>query len=258
MKSTYVNANGLLRADAAEELFVGRLVRNVPKGIANPSEYCLDDGFLYQGASHRIGTTAVTFVGSQAPAEASSSVVVFGKRSTDWRALLRKIGPCPEGYAAEEQEQQLRSDWVAPETGFTIGHTSWEKLQKIDYIQAAYVDPLECVSVAGLEKGKPSFQLRFRNAFDVVLDKVPLTAFYDGCFTKPGGTQEVVHSTAVAAGDTFAASFPKRLERQTAGGRTLPYLVAAIGVQGRVRNITFEIKVNLRPFGRCDKAPFFD
>ncbi len=132
---------GFILADAqpkpdASMVFLGILEQNQPKALRNPSEYALEDGCLYKTTDYRIGNTFIYHPNSKFLAPFVDKVVVLqGKMDKDLNQIIQKIGQTPENYAQEESMMQIRSDWVGPETGFKIGHSTKAKLKALNFFR---------------------------------------------------------------------------------------------------------------------------
>lgn len=167
---------------------IGRLVRNVPLGLANPSEYMLEDGFLYRGAVWRINGINVVWQGRGTPEAHAGKLVTFsGVRRTDLTAILKKIGKAPADYGQRESMVQLRSDWMAPETGFSVGRSTRARLQKTEYLIVNEIKPFTGLEV---RVGKGTVEVLFRNTLGSPVKELVLTAQYEGVMGKPGTWQD--------------------------------------------------------------------
>ena len=181
---------------------VGTATRNQPKGLANPSEYCVD-GRLYQGATYRLG--ALNLFGPLPPGDLDGqAIVVHGHIKTGLWSKLAPGEPCAEDYGAAESMMQLRSDWMAPETGFQVGRSTQEILERTAYIAFETLYPLDCGSISA---DATEAKVTVRNPFTVPLTSLQLVAHYErmghggkpmpehralALSLAPGATQDVV------------------------------------------------------------------
>ncbi len=169
---------GTIAVPAGQTVFVGRLTENVPLGVGNPSAYCLEDGKLYETASHRMEGVNVFGVGALVTltgAAARDIVAVTGRLEHGLDKAVKAVGPCPKAYL-EPEIMQMRSDWVSPECGFDLGRSTTAKLATLDYIVAERIARVELVEV--LTKG-PTARVRVRNPFDVELRDVTVVWHYE-------------------------------------------------------------------------------
>ncbi|MCP4446838.1 MAG: hypothetical protein GY811_16040 [Myxococcales bacterium] len=191
----------------AEEVHIGRLVLNEPLSIMHPSEYCLDDGKLWQGSLYRLGRTNVFGLATElAAVKGTNPIAIFGEEKQSLDSKLVSTGPCPNPY--EPIHVQMRSDWVAPEGGPNSTH---EKLQGLPYIEGKKVQAVHMTE--HLEGDANTARLRLRNPFSVHLSGVSVKAHYEGGGGKPMPTM-VEQVLALAPGEWTEISLPKRLNSE--------------------------------------------
>lgn len=203
--------NGLIDVDK-EPLFIGTLVRNEVLSIAHPSEYCLDDGNLWTGASFRLGRT--NLFGSDdslAKLYGKSPIVVAGEKKPDLSSQLKKKGPCPDGY--EPIQVQMRSDWISPEGGPIATRA---ELRSLPYIQA---HSARSVSFAEfLESDEDTVRVRIRNPFSRALDGLRFQVHYEVGPGKPMA-KRVQQVVSLGPGEETELSIPRQQKTESKGRR---------------------------------------
>lgn len=162
---------------------IGVLRQNVPKGLLNPSEYVLEDGYLYKGCDYRInGINIVDKTKKDLDKWAGKPVVIYYRQKTDLNQILVKDEKAPEDYGKEESMMQMRSDWVSPETGFQIGRTTKEKLKGISYYEVYDIVPYTGFKI---KSDDTMTHLTIVNDFDVPMTDIKVTGHYEGGSGKP-------------------------------------------------------------------------
>jgi hypothetical protein len=198
------DTNGLLRVDRDVDVFVGWLKRNASEDMMRPSEYCLEDGFLWQGAPFRLGRINVIGL----PLDLGEVVfrkpiAVFGKKEASLDAALRKIGDCPEGYGREAEMMQMRSDWIADEGGFRTTH---DKLKQTEFIRAAGFETIRLHQELG--KDDRVTRVRLHNPFTEDIAELEVRFHYEGGPTKPMPTFDD-KKLALASGASVDVEVPR-------------------------------------------------
>lgn len=197
------DSNGLLRTDRDTHVFVGMLSRNASEDMTRPSEYCLEDGGLWQGAPFRLGRVNVIGLPLDlGVVPFKKPVAVFGKREPSLDAAIRRVGDCPDGYGAEAERMQMRSDWVADEGGFRTTHA---KLAETPFIRATGYEITRVHQVLG--KDDRVARVRFYNPFDEDLPELEVRFHYEGGPTKPMPTF-VDRKLALPSGENVVLEVP--------------------------------------------------
>lgn len=162
---------------------LGILTLNRPKSLKNPSEYVLEDGYLYKGADYRINGINILNMSKKDLSDfGGKPVVIYYRLKKDLNNILKKQDKAPEDYGKEESMMQMRSDWVSPETGFNIGRSTKEKLKKINYYEVYDIVPYSGVNISKADK---SVNIEIRNDFDVTMTEIKVTGHYEGGRGKP-------------------------------------------------------------------------
>lgn len=204
--SSLATTAGPRELSVAEPGFVGTLRGNSPRSPSAPSEYCLDDGMLYTGATARLGALNV-FATVEVEPLIGQLVLVRGAEQPSLLSALTPKGPCPAEESAEEHAQ-MRSDWVSPEGGF---RATRDKLAALPFLRAHAITPLSLGGVTS--RDDTTVVIELQNPFAAPLDGLEATAHYEGGPGKPmsryepltvslppGGKQRLSLSTAVEAG----------------------------------------------------------
>lgn len=98
--------------------------------------------------------------------------------------LIRK-NECPPNYGEKESNQQIRSDWVSAETGFTVGRSTSGKLKSIRYLEAAEIKPFSGFTLHK-EAETESYTAVFKNTLQVPVNNLEIVAHYEShSFGKP-------------------------------------------------------------------------
>lgn len=222
----------------AGEAHVGWLVANVAGSMEAPSQYCLDDGSLYQGAPYRLGRVNV-FVSEPVTDEIlDGPAIVYGRRETGLDRKIKRIGPCPAGDDTRPTPQ-LRSDWVADEADWR-GHTTRARLAKADYIEAVAVYRLPLVE---FRRAGDSVELTLTNRFDRPLGaSATFALYYEGGPKKPMPIMEPRPLDNLAPGEsrTYSAVAPAGISprRKPGGGRKL---FRGYRLEGSLGDVRFDL-----------------
>jgi hypothetical protein len=167
-------------------LLVTNLIKNSPLSLKHPSEYCLEDNYLYEGATHRAGELNVFILpdrNTEIPGD--RFVIIRGSVQKGLDKKLTKKSECPAGYGEKESSQQIRSDWVADETGFSVGKSSTEKMKTIAYIEAENITAFKGFTLSR-DSDKKMYKAVFTNNLKVPVKNLKLVAHYESHgFGKP-------------------------------------------------------------------------
>ncbi len=222
---------------------VGTLIENERFSVMHPSEYCLDDGFVYAGAPARVGTLNVFTTAAVAPLS-GTTVIARGTREPSLLAALEKRGACAADYGNEPREMpQMRSDWVSPEGGF---RTTRRKLEGLAGFRAHSVTAIHLGGEVSRDGGTVVVELV--NPFAASLDAIGAFAHYEGGPGKPmplrekltlslppGGRQRLELSTEIEAGPAGAATGTPR-------GR---YRLDSVELTGRVGQVELDVRIGV-------------
>ncbi len=196
----------LLPVKKGVDIKTGTLTKNVVLGLKNPSEYCLDDGNLYKGADYRINDINIVFSNDVNTKKiAGKPVVLYGKLKKDMTKIIKKVGECPEDYGREQSMMQLRSDWMAPETGFSVGKSTFEILRNTYYFEVSKLYLYNGIKSYKDKSG--NMNVTFTNLFEDQLEDVKITAHYETTFGKPAPIYEDKSYKALAPRKSVQAVF---------------------------------------------------
>lgn len=189
---------------SGEEVHVGRFAKNERLSPMYPSEYCLDDGKLWQGANYRLGKLNVFGVDDDIAAiEGTNLIAVFGEKKPNLDSRVRELGSCPNPY--EPIMVQMRSDWAPLEGG---PNTTHRRLSEIRYIEGRSVQSVNMSEV--LEGDDKYAELRIRNPFDMKMAGLTVEAHYEGGPGKPMPTM-VEQLLALEPGEWTVVRLPRTL-----------------------------------------------
>lgn len=192
---------------STSELHVARLVHNEPLSLMAPSEYCLDDGKIWQGSKYRLGRVNVFGLDEKLAAiKSRNPIAILGAKRQGLDSKLQSTGPCPDNY--EPIQVQMRSDWVAPEGG---PHTTHKKLKELPYIEGVGVREVHMAEF--LNSDDTTVRVRLRNPFTEKLSSLTFEAHYEGGRGKPMPTM-VEQVLALEPGQWTELSLPRELENQ--------------------------------------------
>lgn len=220
---------------------VGTLTKNVPYSIVRPSEYCLDDGYIYRGAPGRIGDLNV-FVERAVDELVGKVVLARGKKNPSLLSALDKGDRCPDDYGKSPAEMpQMRSDWVSPEGSFRPTRDRLRSLPCFEATELIAIDMGRETSVT-----EEAVTVTLHNPFDAPLDGVKAQAHYEGGPGKPMPRFEPI-TLKLPAGGTQELSLPPRVEAGPAGrdeGEPRgTYVLASIDLSGRVGNVELDVSL---------------
>ena len=198
--------------NSKQVIFVGTLVKNVPLGMKNPSEYCLEDGHIYKGAAYRIGGQNIHSDKKQDLEHlAGKVVIVYGKEVKDLNKILVKGKKAPEDYGRRESMMQIRSDWVTEETGFSIGRSTKEKLKNFSFI---HYDKVEEFTGLQIQKNDSTVSVTFHNTLGQDIKDLEITAHYEVVFGKPSPRYTSNQVNYLYTGQSMTLTFPTSFSAQ--------------------------------------------
>ncbi len=146
-------------------IFLGILHKTYPLALKCPSEYCLEDGYLYQSTNYAIGNVNFYYEFKRDISSLAGKIVVArGRMLRGLNKILTKLGKAPEDYGKEQSMMQIRSDWVREETGFQIGHSTLEKLSQVSYFHAMDIEEYKGFSIKKADK--KNIEASFTNSVD--------------------------------------------------------------------------------------------
>lgn len=164
-------------------ILVGELKANQPKALKNPSEYMLEDGYLYKGADFRVGTLNIYSTQARDLGIWTGKIVMLrGQIKKDLNQILHKAEKAPEDYGQAESMMQLRSDWVAPETGFTIGRSTSQKLKQVSFFEFESIEEYKGFMI---KKERDTIQMSFANLLSQPIPILQVTGRYESTKGKP-------------------------------------------------------------------------
>jgi hypothetical protein len=221
---------------------VGNLRQNAPKLVTAPSEYCLDDGKLYQGARARVGELNVFGV-EPSTTLIGKVVIVYGTREPSLLDALTLVGPCDDSYGSDSPEMQMRSDWVSPEGGF---RTTKQKLGRLAWLRASSTEAVIMHTVVedGSEADRVIVELH--NPFDAALDSLDAKLHYEGGPGKPMPMLKPL-GLSLPPGGSQRLELVARIEGGPAGADYGEphgvYRVHSIDLEGTVGGARFEVSL---------------
>ena len=228
--------DGRFRVDLEVPARVGALIGNRPLGMSNPSEYCLEDGHLWQGSKFRLDDENLFGVVID-PALVGKTVIIYGTSKPSLDSMLVKGAACPPGYGDQESAMQMRSDWTSPECGFTIGRSTHEKLRALSYLDAQAVFPVTFIeSATSADDG--SFTVTVSNPLAAPIEGAEVVSHYEGGRGKPQPRYER-QAITLQPGESKQVTVPRQLERELVDGQPRGrvfrlYDVALVGTAGQV------------------------
>ncbi|HEO64830.1 MAG TPA: hypothetical protein ENI73_03070 [Spirochaetes bacterium] len=213
-------------------LTLGILVKNKPKGLLNPSEYVLEDGYLYKGADYRVnGTNIVLTDKKNINNLAGKVVIIYYDIKKDLNKILEKKGKAPKDYGEQESMMQMREDWVSKETGFHIGHSTRKRLKTINYFKVIKIAHYPGFST---HEKKDSYQVNFTNYFNGSITGLEITAHYEGGTGKPSSKHVSVKKLKrLAKGGKMSVSINKLLNPGTKIKRKRAYRLNSVIISGK-------------------------
>jgi hypothetical protein len=198
-------APGAIQTAGLGGVFIGVLTRNEPKSDTQPSEYCLDDGYIWRGAAHRMGGVNIMGLERELGAvKAGAVVAIHGAREPSLDAAITRGDPCPDDY--HSPGMQLRSDWIASEGGHRSTHA---KLAQIAFIRATRHQVLSMHEAVSEADGAVRF--RIRNPLDAPLDGVDAKLHYEGGPGKPM-PRFIDQPLSLAAGASVEIEAPRYID----------------------------------------------
>ncbi len=155
------------------------IYKNAPLSLKNPSEYCLEDEKLYTGSEYRAGELNIFSADEKKPLKADFRfAVISGKIKKDMNSKLKLKSDCPAGYGEMESSQQLRSDWVSKETGFSIGRSSRDIMKEISYIEVQKISEYKGFELRRTKKFGYS-SVYFKNSLSTDIPELTITTHYE-------------------------------------------------------------------------------
>ncbi|BBM82751.1 hypothetical protein [Candidatus Uabimicrobium amorphum] len=166
-------------------IVIGKLVKTKPLTMKKPSEYVLEDDMLYKGADYYVGDLYIHSTKKRDLSDLENRVVmVHGYLEKDLNKVLEVIGECPENYGEQESMQQIRSDWVDDETGYSIGHSSTEALKQVSYVRYYKIQKCKGFRAKKYLDSK-KVEIIFHNHLRKSISDLKLVAHYESVFGKP-------------------------------------------------------------------------
>lgn len=234
--------NGLFQVEGEFSARIGSLHKNQPLGIANPSEYCLEDGHIWQGAEYRLDRDNIFGVDID-EALAGETVIVYGTAKKSLDSMVQKRGPCPPDYGARESAQQIRSDWTSPECGFSIGRSTHAKLQELLYIEARAVFALEFIKRTGSDADAGTIEVEVHNPLATPLLDAEIVSHYEGGRGKPQPRYERQKIT-LQPGERKRVSVVRIIESD--GGKGRRFRLHDVGLKGKAGAAVVSATVSAR------------
>ena len=166
-------------------IVIGKLIKTKPLTMKKPSEYVLEDDMLYKSADYYVGNLYIHSTRKRDLSNLENRVVmVHGYLEKDLNKVIEVIGECPENYGEQESMQQIRSDWVDEETGFSIGRSSTEALKKVSYVR--YYKIQKCKGFRAKKYlDTKKVEIIFHNQLRKSIPDLKLVAHYESVFGKP-------------------------------------------------------------------------
>ena len=197
--------------DTLTHILIGTMVKNEPRDIWAPSEYCLEEeGNLYQGFDYRLGDTNLVFPSGIEPEKFAHEpvVIIEGHYEADLTRHIKKIGKCdPDTFVIH---MQMRGDWGNPESGSAQGLTTRARLKELSWFQVVRVEAEKFVSYEAqyVDSVPEKLSLTFTNIFADPLPEVPFSLHYEGGLGKPMPVYIDEKIPALAPGESHTHTLP--------------------------------------------------
>lgn len=236
-----LDAQGLVKTDAAKDILVGQLVLNESGHPGKPSDYCLEDNKLWAGADYRInGLPIFDLTLSKTTAESIGQYFISGEKKFSIADRLREVGPCPDKYGEPWNKMQWRDDWTAPEGSrmFSPDGTGTEpwthaRLKTLPYFAAEQVNRSSFITIS-YEKGDAVITIY--NLFDKPLE-MPLVLHYEGGQGKPQPHYETIPIN-IPPGETKTFSAPtSRADK----GSKKDFVLQSVDLSGTLGRVTVDV-----------------
>ena len=231
------------------QIYIGRLNINSPLSLKYPSEYCLEDGYLYKSIPHRIGDINLY---SSTPQKLDSfngkSIIAYGIYKKDLNQILKKSTKCPENYGRKQSMMQLRSDWVSKETGFRIGRSTKEKLKSFQYLEYSKITEFKGFNIV-TSKNSKEIKVNFKNNLNTTLQNLSIIAQYESMRGKPRPYFKRKEFKDIAQNKTISIFFQSSFEIPGAmknKRRSTKAILRNIIIKGDAPQIKINIKKNIR------------
>ncbi|WP_372370430.1 hypothetical protein [Candidatus Uabimicrobium sp. HlEnr_7] len=166
-------------------IVIGKLSKTKPLTMKKPSEYVLEDEMLYKTTDYYVGNLNIHSSKKRDLSHLENKVVmVYGYLEKDLNKIIEVIGECPQDYGENENQEQMRADWVDEETGFTLGRSSSEVLKKVSYVR--YHKIQKCKGFRAKKYfGSKKVEIIFYNHLRKSIPDLKLIAHYESVFGKP-------------------------------------------------------------------------
>lgn len=166
-------------------IVIGKLIKTKPLTMKKPSEYVLEDDMLYKSADYYVGNLYIHSTRKRDLSNLENRVVmVHGYLEKDLNKVIEVIGECPDNYGEQESMQQIRSDWVDEETGYSIGRSSTEALKKVSYVRYYKIQKCKGFRAKKYLDSK-KVEIIFHNQLRKSIPDLKLVAHYESVFGKP-------------------------------------------------------------------------
>lgn len=166
-------------------IVIGKLTKTKPLTMKKPSEYVLEDDMLYKSADYYVGNLYIHSTRKRDLSNLENRVVmVHGYLEKDLNKVIEVIGECPDNYGEQESMQQIRSDWVDEETGYSIGRSSTEALKKVSYVRYYKIQKCKGFRAKKYLDSK-KVEIIFHNQLRKSIPDLKLVAHYESVFGKP-------------------------------------------------------------------------
>ncbi|HMV79067.1 MAG TPA: hypothetical protein PL048_00500 [Leptospiraceae bacterium] len=224
--------------------YIMPIYKNLPLSLKNPSEYCLEDEKLYTGSEFRAGELNIFSADEKKPLKADFRfAVIVGKLKKDMNSKLKFKSECPAGYGEMESSQQLRSDWVSKETGFTIGRSSRDIMKEISYIEVQKISEYKGFELRRTKKYGYS-SVYFKNSLSTEIPELTITAHYESKGKgKPYPDYRNKTYTNVQKGDKIFFEIPHKYakEKEDPSDKSVSFHLHSVSATA----VTPDIKISL-------------
>lgn len=218
---------------------VGILQKTYPLALKKPSEYCLEDGYLYKSTSYKIGDMNIHFEKKEdVSALVGKVVLVYGKKDKDLNQIIVKQGKAPSDYGREASMMQIRSDWVGEETGFDIGHSSREKLKKVTFLRCSKIQEFKGLNVKRHEK-EGLVEVSFQNTLGEDVNNLEIIAHYESVKGKPSPHYKKETFSTVKPWQSATVTFPTMVKEHKR------YSIRSVLVEAYEKEWVIEIEESL-------------
>jgi hypothetical protein len=249
---------GLIRVEGLHAVLIGTLIEAESGHPGWPSDYCLEDGKLWTGASFRVGDLPVFGLprSKTVSDSAGGTVLMSAERKASIDDKVVDAGPCPAEHGKPWRMMQWRDDWTAPEgqhlPSFGPGGASdpWThaRLKALPYYEATEAEPLRVITVevistkASAKRATKAVAITVHNVLNAPLT-LPLSLHYEGGGGKPS-PRYVEVKLSIPPGEQHTVTADLSLfdgDPATKAGRQGEFVLQSIDLRGVIGQVTLDI-----------------